>query len=907
MDANRQRSWLLAERQHWALEDGLAYDDARRTLRLRSQRLDGITEDRAIAEARLAIVPTALDRYGNHARWSERFGEIRVGGAVDGVDVAIPDFVLPETPTDLCVGTEGVLHVALPSGVYLHDLRGRWTDRLVTAPGFTPWRLAVQPGGGVFVLDRDNRQIARTDGAPFPHRPGLADDGSAAFNYNPDVFRPKPENPDQVRLEVFATLPGTNTLVAIAASPSGRLAALEWRGPDEEALFWLIDEAVHGPVALTQITSPYSVRWIDDERFAVITDARREARAFRVPAEFNDALTPLGQRFPLVRPPAGHGFAHVPHGPPLYPKAVELGVGPKQSMEIPFEDPVGLELNFDTRAPGHVAHVRVRLRLTHPDTSLLRVSLLTPDSHEVVLAEGVPGVDLDQTWDLTDPLLEGRPLRGRWRVLIVESAPAPPGERVVIEAHVEIGLTDRHKALFQQPFVALAPTGSALGRGTVFAATDEEALRQPIDAVDPNTQWHRAYLEAAIPRGCRVELLLAATDLPVPPEDDDAWHPHTFGGAAIPRHPHGVWVDKPSEVPFAESMLPCPLIRDEAGLFTALIQRVGHQTATLIGRYLHVRVRLFGTGRRSPEIAAVRVYGGRFSYVQNYLPELYREDRYGPDADAVSPTTTPADFLERFLGNFEGILTPIEDRIGDAHLLTTPERVPVESMEWLASWMGLVLDTRLPEDRQRALLKHTHELHRWRGTRRGLELALDLTTGGAITRGQIVVVEQWRLRRTFATLLGVHLVQEDDPLLPGLHHSGNSVVGDTLILGDEWRREFLALFAADFDANWWESWVIERFFDRFAHRVTVLVQKEAGPDVFAIAKRVAEREAPTHLELTVAQASHPLVVGLWSLVGVDTYLGHKPTLGPVRVDRSTIGERHVLRTPATLDHRLEEG
>ena len=216
---------------------------------------------------------------------------------------------------------------------------------------------------------------------------------------------------------------------------------------------------------------------------------------------------------------------------------------------------------------------------------------------------------------------------------------------------------------------------------------------RPFDSGEARTVWHRLYLEALLPPRTGIRVWLAATDEALmPPAGPEHWHEHRFG--AIPEPPareetaHGTWVSQPSEVPFQPSMLPAPPAPGERGLFTALIQRPSRKVRTLSGRYLWVRVELFGDGRRTPELAALRAHASRFSYVENYLPTLYREELFGQDANE-SGRATPADFLERFLGIVEGVLTPIEDRIASAHVLTDPRRVPEESLEWLASWVGL--------------------------------------------------------------------------------------------------------------------------------------------------------------------------------------------------------------------------
>jgi phage tail-like protein len=443
-----------------------------------------------------------------------------------------------------------------------------------------------------------------------------------------------------------------------------------------------------------------------------------------------------------------------------------------------------------------------------------------------------------------------------------------------------------------------------------FAREGEAANAEYLDSGRAGSTWHRLYLEAAIPLHCAVVVRLAASDEPAAPIDPAAWHEHRFGEhfASKPQAdiPLAAWVPAASELPFHRGLLACALEKDRAGLFTVLIQRAGRRVRALRGRYLWARVALIGDGSATPEIAALRAYAERFSYADQYLPELYRETVFGPEADSVDGAT-PADFLERFLGNFEGVLTPLEDRIAHAHLLTDPRAAPQEALAWLGSWCGLAFDPVYPLERRRALLGGAPRMARWRGTLRGLSLALDLATGGAVRGGEIVILEDFRLRRTFATILGADLDDEQDPLTAGLATSGNSYVGDSLFLGEEEHREFLALFHSELPVTDSEQEDIDSLTADLAHRVTVLVHQAVEPQDLGLIRRVVELESPAHVSTRVLKASHPFLVGMAALVGVDSYLQTRAAAMPVRLGRTELGVRDRVIRPPSLDPRLEGG
>ena len=100
-------------------------------------------------------------------------------------------------------------------------------------------------------------------------------------------------------------------------------------------------------------------------------------------------------------------------------------------------------------------------------------------------------------------------------------------------------------------------------------------------------------------------------------------------------------------------------------------------------------------------------------------------------------STLPAVFQEdpfamRFTAGFDDVLAPVFATLDCLDAYIDPLTAPEDFLDWLAGWVGLILDETWPIDRRRAVIAHSVELYRMRGTMAGLAAHVAIFTGGDV-------------------------------------------------------------------------------------------------------------------------------------------------------------------------------
>jgi phage tail-like protein len=294
------------------------------------------------------------------------------------------------------------------------------------------------------------------------------------------------------------------------------------------------------------------------------------------------------------------------------------------------------------------------------------------------------------------------------------------------------------------------------------------------------------------------------------------------------------------------------------------------------GRYLWLKITLGGEGVSTPCIEKIKVYYPRASSLQ-YLPSVYKED------------PVSGDFLARFLSIFDTMRDQTSFLISWIARYFDPKATPAnrrnqggtDFLSWLASWLGLSLESNWPVEKRRKLVEQAYRLFALRGTPQGLKLQIELYAG---VKPQIL--EMFRLRRWLvvnnatlgdcSALFGTQVMQR-------LEVGVNSTIGGFQLI--DYGNPSLD------------------FFNAYAYQFLVVVPRWPGATASdeQTLLQIIEMAKPAHTIGTLQWAEPRMRVGLQAFIGVDTVIAKYP-VGVIE-GQGQLGYDTVLGNPSETTAR----
>ncbi|MBN1978230.1 MAG: hypothetical protein JW918_12610 [Anaerolineae bacterium] len=413
-----------------------------------------------------------------------------------------------------------------------------------------------------------------------------------------------------------------------------------------------------------------------------------------------------------------------------------------------------------------------------------------------------------------------------------------------------------------------------------------ELVTPVLDGKERDCVWHRLFIDACIPPATAVQVWTRAGN------DEDLLESVPF----VPEpslYLRGAGAELPYFDPYPESE------SGDAGTWELLFQQA-------VGRYLQIKLVLSGNGRVTPRLQALRATYPRFSYPRRFLPAAYQQD------------AESAWFLERLLANPEGFYTELEGKIAHVSALFDARSAPAETLDWLANWLGVILDPLwaqiqerrrssgsvdlddgLGADRRRLFIRYAMRLYNQRGTVAGIQFALHLLLHPCLE----VVLERFKRASV-----------KDDPVLQSeLDTLGLSQPTPTM--GEEQLEDLLQDYLLH-PRRPSDVRVVERFLARegravaagdptqtgstgsqdsiqaSAHRFSVLIPMGLSAEEKAMVERVVELEKPAHTAFDVRRYWDYFRVGEVRL-GLDTVLGEAGRFIPMILGRDYLAEGYL--------------
>jgi phage tail-like protein len=103
-----------------------------------------------------------------------------------------------------------------------------------------------------------------------------------------------------------------------------------------------------------------------------------------------------------------------------------------------------------------------------------------------------------------------------------------------------------------------------------------------------------------------------------------------------------------------------------------------------------------------------------------------------PIGQALPAVYQEYEFVQQLTGALDEVLAPVLLTLDCFAAYIDPHLAPEDFLDWLAGWVAYPLDDTWTLPQRRALVAEAVQLHRWRGTRRGLAKHVELLTGGTV-------------------------------------------------------------------------------------------------------------------------------------------------------------------------------
>ena len=390
-------------------------------------------------------------------------------------------------------------------------------------------------------------------------------------------------------------------------------------------------------------------------------------------------------------------------------------------------------------------------------------------------------------------------------------------------------------------------------------ATDATVLAFALDSDRDGNEWGRVRLDACVPDGTAITIRCYTANDSDHPDPVTRTPPagEKLAGIAdetsTPLMSEGAWrlVASLEPQPLHADDTPPPMTPPPEGAFLTYDAPVIADP----GRFLWLAITLRGNGARTPRLRAVSVEAASHGLLRQLPRTLWRDPR-------------ARDFLDHYLASPAAMLNEWAAAEAIRHRMIDPTVAPAESLDWLASFVGLAMDPCWSERARRTMIQEASALFRIRGTVAALRRMLEILTGG-----RALIIERFRLRGG-GVVGNPEAARSKSVLGVGFRVGGAiGVTEDTVLPG-----------ADDAPAD-------------FAHRFTVMLVAQLNEEQRTCARRLVEMHKPAHTMFDLCTVEAGARVGVGLHVGLASAVGRGSGFGRLTLGDSVLGRGYVLGRP----------